>query len=549
MLDKIIKASIHYNWFTFLLVFLLAGLGIYNYHRLPIDAVPDITNVQVQINTEAPGYSPLEVEQRITFPIETIMAGIPYLDYTRSLSKYGLSQVTIAFKDNTDIYLARHLISEKLLELTNKLPDGITPTMGPIATGLGEIFMYIVQGKDSITNTDLRTLQDWVIRPQLKNTSGVVDVNSIGGFKKQFHITPYPDRLVAYEIGLRDIIAALQNNNSNTGAGYIERNGQQYLIRAPGQINNIDEIKQIVVQTRDGNPIYIEDVADVILGEELRTGAATADGKEVILGTVFMLMGENSRKVSHAVAEKLQSINESLPQGITAKPVYDRTTLVDATIETVKKNLFEGALLVILVLFLLLGNLRAALLTALIIPLSMLFTITGMVENKISGNLMSLGALDFGIIVDGTVIIVENCLRRLAEVRDRILSREERNAIVFSATKEVIQPSIFALYCDYESDSTRPYTMVIGYQVKSTGEIPTGMFTKTISAAPYAKFVASGTFPDSLIQTWEMIEKLGLKRVYTADFEIYGEEFKGAGNPIDIFIAVDNNNYSVVVAD
>lgn len=451
MLDKIIKSSIHYSWFTFLIVLLMVGLGIYNYQRLPIDAVPDITNVQVQINTEAPGYSPLEVEQRITFPIETIMAGLPHLDYTRSLSKYGLSQVTIAFKDGTDIYFARPLISEKLQEIKNKLPSDTTPVMGPIATGLGEIFMYIVKQEDAsgnYTSTDLRTIQDWIIRPQLKNTPGVVDVNSIGGYKKQFHITPFPDRLIAYELSMNDVIQALQNNNANVGAGYIERNGQQYLIRSPGQIKNIDEIKKIIVKTRDGIPIYVEDVADVILGEELRTGAATSDGEEVVLGTVFMLVGENSRKVSHAVAEKLKEINKTLPQGVIAKPVYDRTVLVDATIETVKKNLFEGALLVVLVLFLLLGNFRAAILTALIIPLSMLFTITGMVENKISGNLMSLGALDFGIIVDGTVIIVENCLRKLAELQrqfGRLLSKSERYEIVFEATKEVIQPSIFGV--------------------------------------------------------------------------------------------------------
>lgn len=451
MLDKVIKASIQYSWFTFLIVLLMVGFGIYNYQRLPIDAVPDITNVQVQINTEAPGYSPLEVEQRITFPVETIMAGLPHLDYTRSLSKYGLSQVTIAFKDGTDIYFARPLISEKLQEIKNKLPSDTTPVMGPIATGLGEIFMYIVKQEDAngnYTSTDLRTIQDWIIRPQLKNTPGVVDVNSIGGYKKQFHITPFPDRLIAYELSMNDVIQALQNNNANVGAGYIERNGQQYLIRSPGQIKNIDEIKKIIVKTKDGIPIYVENVADVILGEELRTGAATSDGEEVVLGTVFMLIGENSRKVSHAVAEKLKEINKTLPPGVIAKPVYDRTVLVDATIETVKKNLFEGALLVVLVLFILLGNFRAAILTALIIPLSMLFTITGMVENRISGNLMSLGALDFGIIVDGTVIIVENCLRKLAEMQrqfGRLLSKDERDEIVFEATKEVIQPSIFGV--------------------------------------------------------------------------------------------------------
>lgn len=454
MLDKIIDSSIKHRWITFLAVFLLIGLGIYNYQHLPIDAVPDITNVQVQINTEAPGYSPLEAEQRITFPIETIMSGLPRLDYTRSLSRYGLSQVTVVFKDETDIYFARPLINEKLQEIKNKLPDGITPTMGPIATGLGEIFMYIV--KDSAvketakqTPTDLRTIQDWIIKPQLKNTPGVVDVNSIGGYVKQFHVTPYPDRLVAYGLGLNDIIKALTENNSNVGAGYVERNGQQYLIRSPGQVSNIDEIKHIVIKTSDGIPVYIENVADVIIGEELRTGAATSNGEEVVLGTVFMLMGENSREVSHTVSKKIIEINKSLPKGVVAQPVYNRTVLVDATIETVKNNLFEGALLVIAVLFLLLGNFRAALITALVIPLSMLFTISGMVANKISGNLMSLGAIDFGIIVDGAVIIVENCLRRLGEEQarlKRILTKEERFSVVTDATREVIKPSIFGVF-------------------------------------------------------------------------------------------------------
>lgn len=453
MLDKIIKFSIENSWVTFLGVIALIAFGAYNFQRLPIDAVPDITNVQVQINTEAPGYSPLEVEQRITFPIETIMSGLPHLDYTRSLSKYGLSQVTVAFKDGTDIYFARPLINEKLQEVQSKLPEDTTPIMGPIATGLGEIFMYVVTEdplvpKGTYTPTDLRTIQDWIIKPQLRNTPGVVEVNSIGGYKKQFHITPYPERLNAYGMGLDDIVTVLLQNNSNIGAGYIERNGHQHLIRSPGRVKNIEDIRKIVVKSVEGTPIYIEDVADVILGEELRTGAATSNGEEVVLGTVFMLMGENSRAVSHAVAQKIKTINASLPKGIIAKPVYDRTTLVDSTIETVKNNLLEGALLVIAVLFILLGNFRAAFLTALVIPLSMLFTIIGMVHFKISGNLMSLGALDFGIIIDGAVIIVENCLRRLSgeqHALNRFLTKPERNAIVLDATKEVIRPSIFGV--------------------------------------------------------------------------------------------------------
>ncbi|MBA3956787.1 MAG: CusA/CzcA family heavy metal efflux RND transporter [Parachlamydiaceae bacterium] len=454
MLDKLIKYSIENSWITFLGVLVLIVLGVYNYQRLPIDAIPDITNVQVQINTEASGYSPLEVEQRITFPIETMMSGLPYLDYTRSLSRYGLSQVTVVFKDGTDVYFVRPLISEKLQEIKSKLPDDITPIMGPIATGLGEIFMYVVKEEKTnpqegkYTPTDLRTIQDWIIKPQLRNTPGVVDVNSIGGYRKQFHITPYPGQLIAYGLGLDDIVKALLENNSNIGAGYIERNGHQYLIRSPGRVKNLEDIRKIVVKSSDGIPIYIENVADVILGEELRTGAATSNGEEVVLGTVFMLIGENSRAVSHSVADKIKEINETLPKGIIAKPVYDRTTLVDSTIETVKKNLYVGALLVIVVLFILLGNIRAAILTALVIPLSMLFTIAGMVYYKISGNLMSLGALDFGIIVDGAVIIVENCLRRLTEEQQKLskqLNKDERNAVVIDATKEVIRPSIFGV--------------------------------------------------------------------------------------------------------
>lgn len=454
MLDKIIKYSIEHSWITFLGVLVLIALGVYNYQRLPIDAVPDITNVQVQINTEAPGYSPLEVEQRITFPIETMMSGLPYLDYTRSLSRYGLSQVTVVFKDGTDVYFARPLINEKLQEIKSKLPDDITPIMGPIATGLGEIFMYVVKEEKAnlqegkYTPTDLRTIQDWIIKPQLRNTPGVVDVNSIGGYRKQFHITPYPEQLTAYGLGMNDIVKALLENNSNIGAGYIERNGHQHLIRSPGRVKDLEDIRKIVVKSSGGIPIYIESIADVILGEELRTGAATSNGEEVVLGTVFMLIGENSRTVSHSVAEKIKKINETLPKGVIAKPVYDRTTLVDSTIETVKKNLLEGAVLVIVVLFVLLGNIRAAILTALVIPLSMLFTISGMVHYKISGNLMSLGALDFGIIVDGAVIIVENCLRRLAEEQQKVnryLNKNERHPVVIDATKEVIRPSIFGV--------------------------------------------------------------------------------------------------------
>ncbi len=454
MIDSIIQFSIKQRWVILLLVLGTAILGVYNYQRLPIDAVPDITNVQVQINTEAPGYSPLEVEQRVTFAVENAMGGLPHLDYTRSVSRYGLSQVTVVFKDGTDLYFGRQLIAERLQEVKSKLPQRLEPSMGPIATGLGEIFMFTVTADPAAKNeegkpyspTDLRTIQDWIIKPQLRNIPGVIEVNSIGGYEKQFHVTPDPAKLVTFNVTMRQLMEALELNNNNVGAGYIEKNGEQWLIRAPGQVDKGADLENIVIAHRDGTPIFVKDVAAVVQGRELRTGAATVNGEEVVLATVFMLVGENSRTVSSRIAAKLEEVNRSLPEGVTAKAVYDRTTLVDSTIATVKKNLFEGATLVIVILFLLLGNFRAALLTACVIPLSMLLTITGMVGGKVSGNLMSLGALDFGIIVDGAVIIVENCIRRLAEEQHRhgrLLTRAERFEIVFSATREVRKASIF----------------------------------------------------------------------------------------------------------
>jgi heavy metal efflux system protein len=456
MLEPIIQFSVRQRWLILVVVLGVCGLGVYNYRSLPIDAVPDITNVQVQINTESPGYSPLEAEQRVTFIVETAMGGLPKLDYTRSLSRYGLSQVTVVFKDGTDIYFARQLIAERLQQVKSQLPAGLEPQMGPISSGLGEIFTYIVEAREGAlrkdgkpyTPTDLRELQDWVIKPQLRNLPGVIEVNTLGGFEKQFHVTPQPAKLVAYGLTMHDLMEALEMNNQNVGAGYVERNGEQWLIRTPGQVKTMEDITNIVLATRDRAPIFVKDVADVALGKELRTGAATHNGGEVVMGTAMMLLGENSRTVSRAVAMRLEEINRGLPDGVVAVAVYDRTLLVDATIETVKRNLFEGAVLVIVVLFLLLGNIRAALITAAIIPLSMLMTITGMVRLKISANLMSLGALDFGIIIDGAVIIVENCIRRLAEEqrhRGRLLATGERCGIVFEATREVIKPSVFGV--------------------------------------------------------------------------------------------------------
>jgi len=454
MFEKIIRFAIDQRWLVLLITLGMAALGVYNYQQLPIDAVPDITNVQVQINTSAPGYSPLESEQRITFPIETVMAGLPGLEETRSISRYGLSQVTVIFKDGTDIYFARQLVNERIQQAKGKLPTGIEPEMGPISTGLGEIFMWTVEAKpgarkadgSAYTPTDLREIQDWIIKPQLRNVPGVTEINTIGGYSKEFQVAPLPDKLMAYGLTLQDLVAAIQRNNGNVGAGYIEKSGEQYLIRAPGQVANLADIGNIIVSSRESVPIRIRDVAEVVMGKELRTGAATENGREVVLATVFMLIGENSRQVAQAVSKRLAEVNRTLPAGVLAQTVYDRTVLVDKAINTVKKNLIEGALLVIAVLFLFLGNIRAAIITALVIPLSMLFTFTGMVTNKVSANLMSLGALDFGIIIDGAVVIVENCVRRLAHAQaaaGRTLTRSERFHEVFLASREARRPLLF----------------------------------------------------------------------------------------------------------
>ena len=455
MIDSLIRSAIERRYFVLSLILLLVGAGVWSYQKLPIDAVPDITNVQVQINTEAPGYSPLETEQRITFPVETALYGLPELDYTRSLSRYGLSQVTVVFKEGTDIYFARDRIDERLSTIKAKLPLGLEPEMGPVATGLGEIFSYTLMASGDSRQANgqpydamaLREIQDWIIKPQLAQVPGVVEINTIGGFDKQYHVKPDPARMLQHNISFVDISTALINNNDNRGAGYIERNGQQWLVRSPGQLADIRAIENVVVGQYDDSPIRIRDVATVALGKELRTGAATRDGKETVMGTAMMLIGENARTVSQALDTRLRQIQASLPEGITAEVVYNRTTLVDKTIATVQKNLLEGALLVVAVLFLLLGNIRAALITAAVVPLSMLATITGMVQVGVSANLMSLGALDFGLIVDGAVIIVENCIRRLgfAQRANTELNLKQRLNIVFDATQEVIRPSLFGV--------------------------------------------------------------------------------------------------------
>ncbi|MBP0953162.1 CusA/CzcA family heavy metal efflux RND transporter [Pseudomonas sp. 20GA0080] len=454
MFERLIKFAIEQRIVVMLAVLLMAGLGIASYQKLPIDAVPDITNVQVQINTSAPGFSPLETEQRITFAIETNMAGLPGLQQTRSLSRSGLSQVTVIFEDGTDLFFARQQVNERLQIAKDQLPEGVETMMGPVSTGLGEIFLWTVEAREGArkedgtpyTPTDLRVIQDWIIKPQLRNVPGVAEINTIGGFAKQYEIAPDPKKLAAYKLTLNDLVAALERNNANVGAGYIERGGEQLLIRAPGQLENINDIANIVIANVQGTPIRVSSVAEVGIGKEMRSGAATENGREVVLGTVFMLIGENSRTVSQAVAAKLADINRTLPAGIEAVTVYDRTNLVEKAIATVKKNLVEGAILVIAILFLFLGNIRAALITAMVIPLAMLFTFTGMFANKVSANLMSLGALDFGIIVDGAVVIVENSIRRLAHAQQkhgRMLTRAERFHEVFAAAKEARRPLIF----------------------------------------------------------------------------------------------------------
>ena len=454
MFERIIRFAIEHRWLVLLASLAMAVLGVFSVQKLPIDAVPDITNVQVQINAKAPGYSPLETEQRVSYPLETVMAGLPGLEQTRSLSRYGLSQVTVIFKDGTDLYFARQLVNERIQSARSQLPAGVEAEIGPISSGLGEIYLWTVESAPGAskpdgspyTPTDLREIQDWVIKPQLRTVAGVTEINTIGGFNKEYHVAPDPMRLASYGLTLADVVNALERNNADVGAGYIERHGEQVLIRAPGQLRSLDDIGHVVLRNEGSVPVRIRDVAAVELGRELRTGAATDNGREVVLGTVFMLLGENSRTVSQAVARKMAEINRNLPAGVHAVTVYDRTTLVDKAISTVRKNLLEGAALVIVVLFLFLGNLRAALLTALVIPLAMLFTFTGMLQQKVSANLMSLGALDFGIIIDGAVVIVESCVRRLAHAQallGRPLTRTERFHEVFVAAQEARRPLLF----------------------------------------------------------------------------------------------------------
>ena len=454
LFERIIQFSIQNAIWVLLFVCTWIAVGIYSYQKLPIDAVPDITNTQVQINTQAKGFTALEVEQRITYPIENAMAGIPDLELTRSISRYGLSQVTIVFKDGTDIYWARQQINQRIQEAQSELPAQIAPTMSPVSTGLGEIYQWVLKADPNAkkpdgtayTPMDLREIQDWIVRPQLQRVKGVAEVNTIGGFEKTYVVSPDLNRMQQLNISLEQLQQALAQNNENRGAGYIEDNGQQLTVRVPGAFNGLSDIENTMLGSPNGSPIRVGDIAQVSIGHDLRTGAATYNGKETVLGVAMMAMGGNSRTVSKAVDAKLQDIQNSLPKGVVIETVYDRTTLVEKAIKTVQKNLVEGAILVIIILFLFLGNIRAALITACVIPLSMLFTLTGMAQKNISANLMSLGALDFGIIVDGAVVIVENCIRRLAHTQQllkRPLTQSERFKEVFLAARQARRPLIF----------------------------------------------------------------------------------------------------------
>ncbi len=452
-MNKIIEFSVNNRLFVFLIALVAIGVGYNSFTTLPIDAVPDITNTQVQINTTVPGLVPEEIERMVTFPVEYSMNGIPGVENIRSVSKYGISQVTVVFEDGYDIYLARQLIGEKLL--TIDLPIGLTPQMGPISTGLGEVFHYSLEFK-TVENDpqkrleqlmELRALQDWLIKPRLLTVKGINEVNTIGGFEKQFFIQPDIKKMTKYGIHFDDIENALKRSNKNVGGGYVQQTGEQILIRGIGLLKSKDEIGNVIVKRLPTfKVVKIMDIASVEFDKEIRNGAATVDGKESVIGTTFMLIGENSRSVALGVDKKLNEIRKDLPKEIELKTLYDRSFMVNSTLSTVEHNLIMGALLVIVVLLLLVGNLRAAIITALTIPFSLLLTFILMKINGVSGNLMSLGALDFGIIIDGAVIVIENCVRSIRNAREsmgRPLSRIEIKKVVIKATSEIRQAAGF----------------------------------------------------------------------------------------------------------
>ena len=478
MISNLMALSVRTRWLVVALVAIISGFGLWQLSRLPIDAVPDITNNQVQINTSNPGLSPVEMERRVTFPVETALAGIPGLEMTRSVSRNGFSQVTAVFRDNVDLYFARQQVSERLAQAAEDLPEGIRPQIGPVTTGLGEVFMYTVdfthpggrgapsrpgrpgwQPDGSFLTVDgqrltdevaraayLRTVQTWLIAPQLRTVRGVAGIDSIGGYEKQYLVEPDPIRLSSLGVSLSQLTEALEAANLSVGANFLERGGEAYLVRADARIRTVNDIADAVIATREGQPVRVRDVASVRIGGELRTGAATMNGHEVVVGTALMLIGENSRTVAQSVGERLRTVERSLPPGVSVRPVLDRSVLVNATIETVQRNLIEGAVLVAVALFLLLGNVRAAVIAVLVIPVSFFMTAIGMNALSVSGNLMSLGALDFGLIVDGAVIIIENCLARLAHRQHeegRLLTLRERLEETLRASQEMIRPTVF----------------------------------------------------------------------------------------------------------
>lgn len=476
MIARIVTFSVERRWFVLLLTAIASIVGMLALQRLPIDAVPDITNNQVQINVVAPALSPDQIEKQVAFTVETALAGIPGLEHTRSLSRNGFAQITAVFSEDTDIYFARQQVAERLRTAEEDLPSGVNPEMGPIATGLGDIFMWTVEyreldkvnhkngepglqrdgsyitpeGDHLVSEADkatyLRTVQDWIVTPQLKGTAGLAGVDSLGGYTKEYLVIPDVQRMAAMRLSMQDLATALERNNTSAGAGIVNRNGEGLSVRADGRIRNADELARTVVATREGVPIILSQIAEVKTGQSLRMGSASENGHEVVVGTAVMRIGENSRTVSTGVADRLHEISPALPVDVVVKPVLNRTDLVNSTIVTVARNLAEGALLVIVVLFALLGNFRAALIAALVIPITMLLTSIGMLRAGVSANLMSLGALDFGLIVDGAVIIVENSLRRLADAqhgREGELSIGERLAIVAASAREMIRPSVY----------------------------------------------------------------------------------------------------------
>jgi cobalt-zinc-cadmium resistance protein CzcA len=478
MIARILSLSVRMRWLVAALTLVIIGFGAWQITKLPIDAVPDVTNRQVQISTFAPTLGPVDIEKQVTFPVETALAGIPGLEMTRSFSRNGFSQVTAVFTDATDIYFARQQVTERLTQAKHSLPAGVQPNLAPLSTGLGEIFFYsvafrhpdgkgvkVVDGKPGWQSDGsyltpeserlttelakaayLRTVQDWIIRPQMRAVKGVAGVDSNGGYVKQYLVEPNLTALATYGLSFTELADALERANLSAGSNYIRRAGESFLVRADARLKSIEDIQEAVVATRGGVPVRVKDVGRVVIGGAVRTGSGSRMGSEAVISTVLMLVGSNSRIVANAAADRLTEVNRSLPPDVFAEPVYNRSKLVNATIATVEKNLTEGALLVIVVLFLLLGNIRAALITAAVIPITMLMTASGMNGLGVSGNLMSLGALDFGLIVDGAVIIVENALRRLAERQEhegRLLTREERMEETTLAAQEMVRPTVY----------------------------------------------------------------------------------------------------------